>query len=254
MVKNEETDSDVVKAIKKSVEKFKQFYPILLDANGEIIDGQNRRVALTNPDTRKLDFIKTKKDRLQARLITNHARKGQSKKTWVHTLNELATILEKDGIESIGKKISEETGLPYRTIMRYLPAKFKDQAQSLRASHPRLPRSTQKKLESLESVTETQSTALPQLPAKSPAKKIPSIPSQSITQVTDHYESLNKEDRPKIKVQRFSNQPWKAVIVPKDFMTKLERACEKKNIDIEEAISLALLKLLYELRGKKLEE
>lgn len=71
-------DTEVVKAIKKSAEKFKQLYPILEDAHGQIIDGEHRRVALNSPDTRRLDYIKTKRDRLEARLIANHARRGQN--------------------------------------------------------------------------------------------------------------------------------------------------------------------------------
>lgn len=62
---------------------------------------------------------------------------------------------------------------------------------------------------------------------------------QSINHVTDYCESLNEDEKPKIKIQRFSNQPWKVIIVPKDFFEKLERACERKNIDVEETISLA---------------
>lgn len=251
MGKNAETiDREIVKSIKKSAEKFKQMYPILLDANEEIIDGQHRRMAFNNPETRKLDFIRTKKERLEARLVANHARKGQGKKYWEPTLNELALILQREGVDKIGIKISEETGLPYRTIMRYLSSEFKDQAQSQRASHPRLPTvSREKKLE-----TEALAKSLVPSPAKTTPEKTTSESevSQPVTgeEILEEYKVAKEEEMPRVKIQRFSNQPWKAIIVPKDFFEKLDKACIRRKIDIERAVTLALLKLLEDLRSK----
>lgn len=250
MTKNEMVDSEIVKAIKKSSEKFKQLYPILEDANGQIIDGEHRRIAIKNPDTRKLDYIKTKKDRLEARLVANHARKGQNKKTWEFTLNELATILEREGVEGIGMKIASETGLPYRTIMRYLPNEFKDITQSQRASHPRLPHGTQKTAEKTKLAT---AQSLVQTPAESIPEKIISEPKKTlqINKISEGKNSWkNLKERPKITVQRFSNQSWRAIIVPKDFFEKLENACSKRDLDIEKAITFALMKLLEDVRSK----
>lgn len=245
LTKNEEIDTDVVKAIKKSAVKYRQFYPILLDINEEIIDGEHRRVAFPNPDTKKLPFIKTKRDRLEARLITNHARKGQSKKTWEFTLNELATILENDGIDGIGMKIASETGLPYRTIMRYLPSKFKDQRmQEVRKARCNV------------ATEEGKSVKAPSLvlsPAKTIAeKRIPetkrTMPTMKILE--EYKQSMGSKELPKIRIQRFSNQPWKAIIVPNDFFEKLEKACFKRDMDLEETLTLALVKLLDDLKGK----
>lgn len=245
-MKNENIDPDVVKAIKKSVEKFRQFYPILLDVNGEVIDGEHRKEAIDNPETKKLSFIKTKRDRLEARLITNHARKGQNKKTWQFTLNELATILENNGIDGIGKKIASETGLPYRTIMRYLPSKFKNQAQAGRASHPRLPHGSPE-VEKTEALAKSLVQS-PTIAEKEISESISTIPSKG--NLEEFKYAVSTKELPKIRIQRFSNQPWKAIIVPNNFFEKLERACIKRHTDLEETITLALVKLLEDLKGK----
>jgi len=240
--RNEKVDTDVVKAIKKTSEKFGQLYPVLIDSNEITIDGIHRQVAIDNPTTFKVEKIKTKRDRLEARLVANHARKGQHKSTWVPTLSELGKILEREGVEKIGMKIAEETGLPYRTIMRHLPDKFKNKAQAQRASHPRLQNGNRLKIEkpSAESLVES--------PAKTKSSKLPTQPANEILE----YKLTSEEKpRPRITVQKYSNQPWKAIIVPKDFLSKLEKACERKNINLEEAITLALMRLLEDLRSKK---
>lgn len=226
MVKNvEKIDKDIVKTIKDSSKKFGQLYPVLLDANDEIIDGEHRKQAIKNVSVVKLDSIKTKKDRLEARLVANHARKGQDASTWIPTLTELAKILAREGIEKIGLEIAEQTGLPYRTLMRYLPDEFKDLAQSQRASKPRLPSGIQK-----EGEFET--------------------PSSSEV-ITTKVESLPQDkNRPKIAVREFKNQPWNAIIVPKDFYGKLKETCDKKGVNLEEEVTLALMRLLEELRRK----
>lgn len=237
-------DSNVVQSIKKSSEKFGQLYPILVDFNDETIDGIHRQIALDNPKIYKVEGIKTKRDRLEARLVANHARKGQHKSTWVPTLNELAKILERQGVEKIGMKIAEETGLPYRTIMRYLPSEFKDKAQAERASHPRLPAGSP--LETLEKAT---AKSLVPSPAKTNAE-ISKIPTQPVNEVVE-YNIDRDQPKPRIEVKRFPNQPWRAIIVPKDFFEKLEKASMRRNVDIENAITLALMKLLQDLRSKK---
>lgn len=252
--REERVEEAVVKTIKKTSEKFGQLYPVLVDFHNEVIDGEHRRVAIVNPKTFKVSGIKTKKDRLEARLVANHARKGQHKSTWVPTLTDLGKLLEQEGVDKIGMKIAEETGLPYTTIMRYLPQEFKNLAQSDRASHPRLPNGSPE-IESEIPLAES----LVESPAKLEEKEIPlptiieknELPQQPLEEIIQEYRVPEDQPKPRIRVQKFSNQPWKAILIPKDFMDKLERTSEKRNVDIQEAITLALMKLLEDLRGKK---
>ena len=257
MTRNEkELDSEVLKAIRKSAEKFKQLYPILLDANGEMIDGDHRNKVFKTPEKRTLDYIKTKKDRLEARLVANHARNGQHKETWELNLKELAEILQREGVERIGMAISEETGLPYRTIMKYLPSSFKDASQSSRASHPRLQAGSQLEREP-EALVEAPARSLVQSPAKSDpeesmnehAEQKP-LPPLKASEVLEEYSKAEKDEMPRIELRNFMNQPWKAIILPKDFYAKLEKASIDARVDMEEVITLALVKLLIDLRSK----
>lgn len=247
----EKVDQNVIDSIKKSSEKFRQMYPILVDANDELIDGRHRSKVFKNPETKKLDFIKTKKERLEASLVANHARKGQNKSTWEFTLKELAKVLEREGVEKIGLRIAEETGLPYRTLMRFLPSKFKDQAQSERASKPRLPIDSR-----IPEETERESVATAQSLVQPPAKTNGEIHESrkeeplSAMEILKEYKDAVKEDMPRIKIKEFANQPWKAIILPKDFFEKLRQACERSRLDMEEVITLALLRVLEDLRRK----
>jgi len=249
MTKTLKVDKEVIDSIEKSSKKFGQLYPVLVDINGKLIDGENRKKVFENPSIKKLGNIKTKKDRLEARLVANHARKGQHKQTWVLTLDQLALILEREGVESIGIQIAKETGLPYRTLMRYLPSQFKNQAQSIRASHPRLPHGTPLPEET---ETSTSASSLVQSPAKTKGEvhvhqsqeKIPA------SEILEDFKPLVGKAVPKIEIKRFPNQPWKAIILPRDFFEKLESACSKSRVDMEEVVSLALLKLLEDLRRK----
>jgi len=249
MRKNDKTNKDLVEAIKKSSKKFQQFYPILLDANGEIIDGEHRKKAIQNARTLKLRNIKSKKERLCARLITNHARKGQNKDTWVETLTQLGLIFQREGCEKIGQRIAEETGLPYRTLMRYLPNQFKDEEQSKRASHPRLPHGIQKMETTVPQTTAgTQSSAEKRKKRQEPTVQNAPVP---VSKVIEEFKPLYDKPLPRIEIKEFANQPWKAIIVPEDFYEKLRHICDKRGVHLEEAISFALMKLLEDLRRKK---
>jgi len=250
MGKNEKEriDEDVVEAIKNSAKKRGQLYPILVDANDIIIDGEHRNRAIKDPNIVKLPQVKSKKDRLEVRLIANHARKGQDRSSWVPTLTELAKEFQKEGIlEKIGMKISEETGVPYRTLMRYLPDEFKDQAQSSRASHPR---SEEKKSDSLALPQESEEE-LSTEERKSSAERVTESKSLPVTEVLKEYEDIKDKPKPHIEVKEFKNQRWKAIIVPEDFYEKLKEVCERNHIDLQEAVTLALVKLLEDLRRKR---
>ena len=226
----ERLDRELVNSIKDSYLNFGQLYPILLDFNGEVIDGFHRMKAISEPKYMKLSGVRTKKDRLYTRLVANHARRGQDKSTWTPTLTELAELLRREGVEKIGQEIAERTGLCYRTILRYLPEEYKDSAQSKRASHPRK-RPDCRDEGSLDSTTGPPKDSFP------------------FYLVKGDMESNEADDiYPEIKVQKFSNCPWKAVLVPEDFMRRLEEVCKRRNLNLQAVLSLALLKLLKDLK------
>lgn len=124
------------KELKISSERIGQLYPILVDYYGNIIDGQHRLEANKNWQKISLSHIKTEKDRLLARIVSNIVRRKVSRREKRKLLDKLGEILLREGVEpgKIAPKIAEETGMSYRWVMKYLPNRFKDRLQSERAS------------------------------------------------------------------------------------------------------------------------
>lgn len=121
--------------LKSSSERVGQLYPILVDYYGEIIDGQHRFDIDEKWRKVRLEQIKTEKDRLIARIVSNTVRRTvpqKEKKQWLRRLGE---IFLNEGVElgRIAYKIAEETGMSYRWVTKYLPNDFKDDLQSDRA-------------------------------------------------------------------------------------------------------------------------
>ncbi|MFX1533014.1 MAG: hypothetical protein ACFFDI_02125 [Promethearchaeota archaeon] len=120
--------------LKNSADIIGELYPILVDYHGKIIDGKHRFAADPKWVKVKLDHIKTKKDRLIARLISNNARRSVPAKEKTEILHRLAQIFTEEGWEpgNIAYKLAKETGMSYRWVLKYLPDKYKDQIQSKR--------------------------------------------------------------------------------------------------------------------------
>jgi len=124
---------ELVKALEKSSEIVGEIYPVLLDYHGNLIDGANRLRA--NPDWRtvKLEHIKTKKERLIAKISCNVLRRTIPKQEKEEIFNELAIELSKEGIEKgkIAGSIAKLTGVSEETVRRYLSDKFKDKQKQI---------------------------------------------------------------------------------------------------------------------------
>lgn len=122
--------------LKTSSEKIGQLYPVLFDCYGKIVDGEHRLEV--NKEWRRiiLGHIKTERDRLVARIISNNVRRVVPQREKRLLLKRLGEILLEEGMQpgGIAYKIAEETGMSYRWVMKYLPADFKDELQSERAS------------------------------------------------------------------------------------------------------------------------
>ncbi len=122
-----------IKELKKSSERIGQLYPILLDHYGRIIDGEHRSKVASQWRSVKLDHIKTEKELLIARIACNTIRRNASSTEKTDLLNKLGEIYIREGI-AVGKiayRLSETTGMSYRWVAKYLPAKFKDNIRSI---------------------------------------------------------------------------------------------------------------------------
>ena len=122
--------------LKSSAERIGQLYPIPVDYHGNIIDGEHRFGVDENWRRVRLDHIRTEKDKLIARIVSNTVRRSVPSKEKTELLERLGEIYLNEGVKpgKISHKIMEETGMSYRWVMKYLPGRFKDDAQSERAS------------------------------------------------------------------------------------------------------------------------
>jgi len=121
--------------LKSSSKRVGQLYPILVDYYGNIIDGKHRFSADKKWKTIRLENIKTEKDRLIVRIISNTLRRTVSNNEKRKLLAGLGEIYFSQGIEpgKIAYEIAEQTGMSYQWVMKYLPDRFKDHLQSERA-------------------------------------------------------------------------------------------------------------------------
>ena len=114
--------------ISKTLKYVKYLYPILLDAHGNIIDGDHRSKIDPNWPTITLEHIKTPTQLTSARLIANNHRRTMPKEEKEELINKLARcLLEDDKVPryEILKAISDITAIPYRTVSRYISEAYK---------------------------------------------------------------------------------------------------------------------------------
>lgn len=113
--------------LKRSSQKVGRLYPVLLDKNGIVIDGQHRLAADAAWPKIRLDCVCSEKERLIARLISNVCRRTVSSDEKRELVERLGRICLEEG-EKVGKLahvLEEMTGMSYRWIMEYLPDKYK---------------------------------------------------------------------------------------------------------------------------------
>jgi len=104
----------------------------LVDYYGNIIDGKHRFSADREWKRVILKHVKTEKDRLIARIISNTLRRSVSSNEKTELLGRLGEICLGEGIEpgKIAYEIAEQTGMSYTWVMKYLPDRFKDNVKS----------------------------------------------------------------------------------------------------------------------------
>jgi len=118
-----EIDQELVEELKQSKTKFGALAPIILDKQGNIVEGHHRAAA--DPAWPKVTYeeIETEEDRILYAIAFNWHRREKSSSWKTKMLSQLAT----KGYNA--KEISEKTGLSEQTIYRYLPDEYKDQTK-----------------------------------------------------------------------------------------------------------------------------
>jgi len=120
---------EITSELRLSSRRVGRLYPVLLDKHGNVIDGKHRLAADENWPKMRLDHVESEEDRLIARLICNVCRRNVSIEEKREILQELGELHVKAGVKpgaELASKISEETGMSYRWVMKYLPDNFKE--------------------------------------------------------------------------------------------------------------------------------
>lgn len=102
---------------------------MLLDKHGIVIDWKHRQVADAKWPKMSLDHMESEEDMLIAMLISNVCRRKVSATGKSEILQELGEIYVKLGVKpgtELTRKVSEETCMSYRWIMKYLPGNSKE--------------------------------------------------------------------------------------------------------------------------------
>lgn len=114
---------------KKSANEFGQLYPVIISADGEVLDGKHRLDEVPNWKKVKLESVKDKRDKLKVTIIANFQRRTMPPEELRQLLTDLAKELCKkreekaQGVQTVFKFLNG--CVPSRTIYRYLPKEFK---------------------------------------------------------------------------------------------------------------------------------
>ena len=122
------TEETAVSVLRQSSRKVGRLYPVLMDKDGNVIDGQHRLEADPDWPRIKLNHIGSERERLLARLISNVCRRTMPAGEKSEMLERLGKIYIKEGEKParLGFRIAEETGMSYRWVMKYLPNHLKE--------------------------------------------------------------------------------------------------------------------------------
>lgn len=111
----------IISDIKRSASSIGKLYPVLVDEQGQVIDGAHRLKADPNWFKVKVPGVKSEEDRLLARLITNVCRRNVSPGEKTLMLDELGQVYLEQGVphSELVKTIALKTGMSYRWVMKY---------------------------------------------------------------------------------------------------------------------------------------
>ena len=118
---------NIVTDLKLSARKCGELYPVLLDNEGNVLDGNHRLKADPNWPKVTLENIKTEQDRIVVKLVGNVCRRSISNAEKTQLVGELASIFLAEGCKpgQVAYKVAEKTGMSYRWVMTYTPNRLK---------------------------------------------------------------------------------------------------------------------------------
>lgn len=126
---------DLVQDLKLSKKRIGRLYPVLEDFYGNLIDGQHRLEADREWPRLRLNQVKSEKERIIAKLISNACRRSVPRHEKAEMIGKLGELLLREHVKpgELSKKIAEDLGMSYTWVMKYLPEQYKDHNQSINA-------------------------------------------------------------------------------------------------------------------------
>lgn len=118
---NDYSDAELIEILRKTYEKFGALYPVLIAPDGKVLDGKHRIKAVSEWPRVTVDWVKSPADVELLRLISNWIRREVSQEEKTQSLARIAELTKWPP-----KVISDTIGIPYRTLMRYLPDEYKE--------------------------------------------------------------------------------------------------------------------------------
>lgn len=222
-----------ISELKASSERVGKLYPVLLDKYGNIIDGKHRLEVDENWPRVKLEHIETDKQLLMARFVGNVCRRLVSSKEKSKMLAQLGEIYLKEGIVpgEIACRIAEETGMSYRWVMKYMPARYKARAGVGGPS---------KSLSFYKSKVDDVLDIYKSKPGTHESKVA--------CFATQEYEQLLSEPKERIlKVRNYNNTDFVNLVMERRFYARLDENAKRLGIEPEVIISNVFLLALRKL-------
>jgi hypothetical protein len=223
-------EDEIGSGLRLSSRRVGRLYPVLLDKHGNVIDGKHRLAADANWPKMRLDHVESEEDRLIARLICNVCRRNVSAEEKREILQELGELHVKAGLKpgtELASKISEETGMSYRWVMKYLPDNFKERP----------------------------GVGGPPLVFNLTNVKEKLYKGKVACRATQEYEQLLGEPKERVlTVKKYNNTDFMNIVIERQFYARLQESPEKLRIEPEAIISnifFSALRKLEQLAAQK---
>lgn len=200
--------SQIVTELKNSALLVGKLYPVLVDKNGEVIDGQHRLEA--DPTWPKIEVqgMRSKEQLLLARLISNVCRRSVPSSEKTEMLGKLGHLYLERGlpISRIVREISEKTGMSYRWVMKYAPDELKAR------------------------------------PGLGGPKSVKDVYESKVARLATADDQLFVEPLDRVaKIANYSNTNFATIMVEKQFYLRLKHASTELGVDLDVIVNNALL-------------
>jgi hypothetical protein len=197
----------IVSELKNSAFLVGKLYPVLVDKNGEVIDGRHRLEADSTWPKVEVQGVESEEQRLLARLISNVCRRSVPSSEKTEILGKLGHLYLERGIPTSGlvRGISEKTGMSYRWVMKYAPDELKAR------------------------------------PGLGGPKSVKDVYESKVARLATDDQLFVEPSQRVANIASYSNTNFATIMVEKQFYLKLEHAATELGVDLDVIVNNTLL-------------